>query len=144
MVADAGQLLDHDGDAIKSPQLPGEAVGGGAVQERLFDGGELGVRQPGRRAAGPATAQGVAPAGLPAGVPDADRLGRDLELAGDLGLADAGGEQLGRAEPAGLQAVTFSLCRGAARDSWHAPDPRLVGSRAPTPPSALNATPKAL
>jgi hypothetical protein len=27
-------------------------------------------------------------------MPDADGLGRDLELAGDFSLADAGGEQL--------------------------------------------------
>jgi hypothetical protein len=31
---------------------------------------------------------------FPTGVPDAHGLGRDAELAGDLGLADTGGEQL--------------------------------------------------
>ena len=62
------------------------------------------------------------------GVPDAHGLGRDLELAGDLGFVDAGGEQLGRAQPAGLEPVTFCLCRGAARDSWHAPDPHPAGA----------------
>jgi hypothetical protein len=34
-------------------------------------------------------------------MPDADRLGRDLELAGDLGLADASGVQLGRVPQGG-------------------------------------------
>ena len=72
---------------------------------------------------------------LPAGMPDADRLGRDAELAGDLSLTDIGGEQLGRPQSAGLEPVAFSLCRRAARHSWHVPDPRLAGSRAPTRPS---------
>ena len=44
-------------------------------------------------------------------MPDAHRLGGDAELAGDLDLADAGGEQLGGAQPTGLEPVTFSLCR---------------------------------
>jgi len=38
-------------------------------------------------------------------------------LAGDFGLADTGGEQLGGLWPASLQAVTVSLCRMAARSS---------------------------
>jgi hypothetical protein len=52
-------------------------------------------------------------------MPDTGRLSRDLELAGDLGLADAGREQLTSAEPAGLEPVTFSLCHRSARDTWH-------------------------
>jgi hypothetical protein len=40
----------------------------------------------------------------------------DAELASDLGLVDIGGEQLGCPEPAGLEPVTFLLCRRAARD----------------------------
>jgi hypothetical protein len=40
--------------------------------------------------------------GLPALVPEMDALAGDAELAGDLGLADAGGEQLGGAEPTGV------------------------------------------
>jgi hypothetical protein len=50
-----------------------------------------------------------------------------LNRVGDLGLVNAGGEQLGGAEPAGLESVAFSLWRRAARQSWHGPDPRLVG-----------------
>ena len=72
-------------------------------------------------------------------MPDADGLGRDLESAGDLSLADTGGEQLGGAQPAGLWAVTFLLCRGAARDSWHAP----ILAR-PAAELQLNPTPKSL
>jgi hypothetical protein len=64
--------------------------------------------------------QGLGAALLEADVPDAHGLWGDAELAGDLGLVDTGGEQLGRAEPTGLESVTFSLCRRAARGSWHA------------------------
>jgi hypothetical protein len=53
-------------------------------------------------------------------MPDADRLGGDAELAGDLGLTDAGSEPLASAQSACLETVTFSLCRRAARGSWHA------------------------
>jgi hypothetical protein len=54
-------------------------------------------------------------------MPAAHGLAGDAELAGDLGLAHAEGEQLGSAQPAGLEPVVFSLCRGAARDGRHAP-----------------------
>jgi hypothetical protein len=53
-------------------------------------------------------------------MPDTHRLGRDLELTGDLSLSHAGGEQLGGAQPTSLQAVAFFLCRRAAMDSRHA------------------------
>ena len=94
---DPGEALDHRGDPVKGPSLPDEPVGLGALQEGLLHGGELLIRQLWRGAAGPAAAQPIGAPGLPATVPDADRLGRDLELAGDLGLADTGGEQLGGA-----------------------------------------------
>jgi DnaK suppressor protein len=45
--------------------------------------------------------------------------GGDTELAGDLSLADADGEQLGRAQPAGLEPVAFLSCRRAAGNGWH-------------------------
>jgi hypothetical protein len=134
MVAHAGEALDHQRDAVQGPQLADEPVGTSALQQGLLDGGELGIRQPGCRAARPAATQRVGAALAPAGVPDAHRLGRYLEPAGDLGLADASGEQIGRTEPTSLEPVTFSLCRRAARDGWHALDPRLAGSRAPTRP----------
>jgi hypothetical protein len=124
---DAGQPLNDQRDAVQGPQLPDEPIGGGAFQQGLLDGGELLIRQAWRRAAGSAAAQRLGTALLPTGVPDAHGLRRHLELAGNLGLADAGGEQLGRAEPAALESVAFSLCRRAARNSWHAPDPYLVG-----------------
>ena len=46
--------------------------------------------------------------GLPVPVPEMDTLAGDAaELAGDLGLARAGGEQLGGAQPTDLEAVTL-------------------------------------
>jgi len=87
--------------------------------------------------------QRVGAALAPADMPDTHRLGRDLELAGDLGLADASGEQLGRTEPTSLEPVTFLLCRRAARDGWPGADPHPSSSPAPTPtPAPLNPTPK--
>lgn len=47
--------------------------------------------------------------------------------AGDLGLADASGKQLGRAQPAGLELVAVLLCRRAARNGWH---PRILTHQA--------------
>jgi hypothetical protein len=70
---------------------------------------------------GSARARRPAAARPPGGMPAAHGLAGDIELAGDLGLADADSEQLGGAQPAGLQPFTFMLCRRAARDGWHAP-----------------------
>jgi hypothetical protein len=77
-------------------------------------------------------------------MPDTNGLGGNTELTGDFGLADAGGEQLGRLEPAGLKPLAFSLCRGAARDSWHAGILPGQAARRQLSPTALNPTPKAL
>jgi hypothetical protein len=54
----------------------------------------------------------------PALVPEMDALAGDAELAGHLGLTDAGGEQLGGAEPTGLEPFAFSLCRRTASNGW--------------------------
>jgi hypothetical protein len=77
-------------------------------------------------------------------MPDADGLGGDAKLAGDLGLADASGKQLGRAQPAGLELVAVLLCRRAARNGWH---PRILTHQAAQlqpGPRDLNQTPKRL
>lgn len=55
-------------------------------------------------------------------------LARDTELAGDLGLADASGEQLAGPQPTGLEPLAFLLCRGAASKGWHGP---ILTGRAP-------------
>jgi hypothetical protein len=130
MMANPGQPLDHQRDPVQGPQLPREAVGRGASEQGLLDGSELLVRKPWRRTARPFAAQRLTPAARPAAVPDADSLGRNLELAGDLGLADASGEQLGRLQPAGLELLTVSLGRRAARDGWHGADPHPPNSPA--------------
>jgi hypothetical protein len=70
--------------------------------------------------------------------------GRDPELAGDLSLTDAGGEQLGCTQPTGLEPVAFSLCRRAARNGWHGPNPHPPSKPTPNSPMLLNPTPKAL
>jgi hypothetical protein len=54
-------------------------------------------------------------------MPVADALAGDAELAGDLRLTDANGEQPGGAEPAGLEAVTVVLRRRTAKSGWHGP-----------------------
>src|SRR5215211_3741822 len=53
-------------------------------------------------------------------MPEAYRLAGDAELAGDLGLTDADGEQLAGSQPAGLEPFTFLVCRRAASDGRHA------------------------
>jgi hypothetical protein len=68
MMLHPGEALDHDGDTVQRPQLPSEPVGGGAFQQGLLDSRELGVRQPGCRAARPAAAQRFGPAGLEAAI----------------------------------------------------------------------------
>jgi hypothetical protein len=59
---------------------------------------------------------------LPGGVPDVRTLARDTELAGDLGLGTALGEQLGRFQTSGLEGG--ALLDGAGR--------RLVGIAGPS------------
>jgi hypothetical protein len=95
------------------------------------------------RGAGPLgalAAQGLRPAGLEAAVPDADGLGGDTELAGDLGLADASGEQLGGPQPPGLEPFAFSLCRRAAREGRHAGDPHPEQPSTTSTPALLRRT----
>jgi hypothetical protein len=72
MVTHPSEALDHQRHALQGPQLPGEPVGRGALQQGLLDGRELGVGQSWCRAARAAAAQGLGLAMLPAGVPDAD------------------------------------------------------------------------
>ncbi len=54
-------------------------------------------------------------------MPLADALAGDTELAGDLSLTQADGEQLGSAKPANLEAVTYLLRNRTARNGWHGP-----------------------
>jgi hypothetical protein len=72
MVGDPGQPLDHRGDALKGPVVGVEAVGAGALPQRLVDRLQLLVGQAGRRPGGAGAAQRVGPALAPPGVPAAD------------------------------------------------------------------------
>jgi hypothetical protein len=138
VVADPGQALDHGGDAVESPQLPDKAVSGGALQQGLLDLGELGVGELRAGTGRAAAAQAVDSLGLPALIPEVDALAGDAELAGDLGLADAGGEQLGGTQPTGLEAFALSLCGRTASNGWHGADPDRHGSAASTQARQIN------
>src|SRR4029450_6310043 len=83
MVGDAGEPLDHGGDALKGPVVGVEAMGAGALAQRLADGGTLGLRQARVRPGGTAACQLVQPARLPTDVPAADVLAGHPEGAGD-------------------------------------------------------------
>src|SRR5512132_435203 len=93
MVGDPGQLLDHGADAGQGPVVGVKAVGAGTLPERLVNDGKLLVRQARGVPGGAGAAQPLQAAGLPLGVPAADVLAGHPELAGDLGLGVAGGEQ---------------------------------------------------
>jgi hypothetical protein len=76
-------------------------------------------------------------------MPIAGALAGDTELTGDLGLAEAGSEQLGGAQPTGLEALPFCLCRWTAGSGWHPPILlRGASSSNSTPP--VRSTPKIL
>jgi hypothetical protein len=53
-------------------------------------------------------------------MPVADPLAGDAELVGGLGLADASGEQLSGAQPAGLESFACLLGRSLAGSGSHA------------------------
>src|SRR5215216_3399064 len=93
MVAVTGPLLDHGGDALKGPVVGVEAVGAGALAERLVQVVALLVRKARRRPSRAAAGQRRQSVRLPAGVPAADVLAGDAQLVGDLGLGVAGGKQ---------------------------------------------------
>src|SRR5262245_55731835 len=93
MVGDPGYPFDHAGDPVESPVVGVEAVGAGALAQRLVDRPQLLVGQAGNRPGGAAACQRLQPAGLPLGVPAADVLAGHAQLVGDLGLGAAGGKQ---------------------------------------------------
>jgi hypothetical protein len=79
-----------------------EAGRAGALPQRLPEGLKLGLGQAGGRPGGAGAAQRILPTLAPLGMPAADVLAGDAELAGDLGLGVAGGKQRG-----GLHADVF-------------------------------------
>jgi hypothetical protein len=88
----------HQRDAVQGPQLPDEPIGRRPSSSACSILASWASDSLGAGPLGPLLRRASVPAGLPAGMPDAHRLGRDLELAGDLSLVHAGGEQLGRAQ----------------------------------------------
>jgi hypothetical protein len=141
-MADPGQALDRGGDPVQGPQLPDEPVGASGLQQGLFHLMELAVGHPGCRAGRTLAAQSVSSSGPPALVPDMHALAGDAELASHLGLADAGGEQLGGPQPTGLEPLAFLLRRRAASDGWHEADPDRQGPP-PSNSEPVRPTPRA-
>jgi hypothetical protein len=47
VMLDPGEALDHGRDPLQRPELPGEPIGRRSLEQGLFHGGELGIRQPG-------------------------------------------------------------------------------------------------
>jgi hypothetical protein len=95
VVTHPGEAPDNGGDAVKGPQVSIEAVGLSTLQQRLFCLRKLGVGHPGGAARCATALQAGDAVGLPALVPAADGLAGDAKDAGDLGLVDMLGEQLG-------------------------------------------------
>ena len=114
VMAHPGQLGNHDCDPLQGPQVGLEPIRHGASQQGLLDLGELGGRQLGIGTGGTPAAQRLDAALGEAGVPDMGALARDAELAGDLGLGAALGEQLGRLEASSLKGGTLFGWTGAA------------------------------
>ena len=110
-----GEALDHGGDAFQGPQPPSEPVGAGALQQGLFDLAELSVRELGCWSGWATAAQALGAVGLPAPVPEMNTLAGDTESAGNLGLADTGGEQLGGAQPTILKPLALLVAAGGGR-----------------------------
>jgi hypothetical protein len=109
---DVGGVVTHPGgapddfcDAAKGPQVGVEAVGLGALQQRLLDSVQLRWGQLGRAAGRANAGKAVGAVGLPALVPAADGLAGDAQGAGHLGLVDALLEELGGVQAAALKGV---------------------------------------
>jgi hypothetical protein len=77
-------------------------MGLGALQQRLLDPLQLVVGDLGAATSRATALEPCGSCGLPTAVPAAGALAGDVQLAGDLGLGPALGEQLGGAFSAGL------------------------------------------
>jgi hypothetical protein len=116
VVAHAGQPLDHRRDSLQRPQPPVNPFAVAPSMRACSTWRTCASDSRGAGPLGPLLRSSPSASGLPAGMPGAHGLGGDGELAGDLGLADASGEQFGCAEAAALEPFAFSLGRRTARD----------------------------
>src|SRR5215207_642184 len=122
MVADAGQPLDDGRDPGQGPVVGVEAVGASPLAQGLVDGGKLGIRQARGPSGGAGATQRVQAAGTPAGVPAADVLAGDAEVAGDLDLGVAGGKQRSGLRADVFEGLAVTQSTGvAAVGSWSHP-----------------------
>jgi hypothetical protein len=134
MVLDAGQPPDHQRDALQDPQLADKTRCSGTHEQHLLDLGELRVRQPGRRSLGPRLRNPPVQLAFQRRCQTltawAETPSRQATSAWWTPAANSSA-----AQPTGLKPVTCSLCRRSARDGWHARDPHLSPSPAPTRPA---------
>jgi hypothetical protein len=112
VVAHPGEAPDDLCDAVKGPQVGVEAVGLGALQQRLFCLRKLGVGHPGGPARCAAACKARGAIGLEARMPAAGGLAGDAQPAGDFGLVDALGEQVGGLQAAVLEGVAVPAVGG--------------------------------
>src|SRR6266567_779169 len=114
VVGDPSCLLDHARHSGKGPVVAVEAMGAGALAQRVVDRLQLGVGQAGCRPGGAAACQRLGPARLPPGVPAADVLAGHAQLAGDLGLGAAGGKQRAGLHPDVFERLAVTQTAGVA------------------------------
>jgi hypothetical protein len=116
VVAHPGQPLDQLPDARQGPQLAGEPVGAGALQQGLLDPPEVGVAEPRLHAGRAFAGQCGRAVALPGGMPAAGALLGHPQGAADLGRSHVLGKQRGRLEAASLPAGALGPGTGAG--SW--------------------------
>lgn len=119
VVAHPGEAPDDGGDAVKGPQVSIEAVGLGPLQQRLLGLRELGVGHSGGAARCATAGKAGGAIGLPARMPAANGLAGDAEDAGDLGLVNAVGEQLGGVQAPFLQRLWVAALGGRLAAGCH-------------------------
>jgi hypothetical protein len=137
VVTHPGELADHHRDPFQGPQVGVEPIGHHPGQQGLLDPGQVASRQIGVGAGRATTPQGLDTAPLEAGVPDMGALAGDTELAGDLGLGAALGEQLGRLQASGLEGGAVIGRAGAAGSRHRRTLTRHLPSRQPNPRNSI-------
>jgi hypothetical protein len=114
MVGHPGQPLDHGPDAGQGPVVAVEAVGAGALAQRLVDTVQLLVRQARGLSGRAGATERLQPALAPLGVPAADILPGHAEGAGDLGLGVADGKQRPGLQADGFERLAVTQTTGVA------------------------------